>query len=153
MRELTEEQFQSLVRALGSNPELQTMVIVTINSGLRISETRGLQWGDIDWLEKTIALQRGVVKQVVDELKTAASAGTISLTDNAIAVLAQWKQVSEFTEPGDWIFASPWELGRQPVSYSWIWRGLSHAGKASGISAHMRSETPSERSWTQTGCR
>ena len=138
IKDLSPEQFQSLVSALESNPELQTMVIVTLTSGLRISETLGLQWGDINWLERTVTLNRGVVKQNCDDLKTEASACTRPLADDVLAVLSRWKQVSQFTKSEDWIFASPWKFGRQPVSYSWIWYGLSVAGKAAGI-GHLSS--------------
>jgi integrase len=133
IKDLTPEQFQSLVTALESNPELQTMVIVTLTSGLRISETLGLQWGDINWLERTVTLNRGVVKQNCDDLKTEASACTRPLADDVLAVLTRWKQVSQFTNAKDWIFASPWKYGKQPVSYSWIWYGLSVAGQGAGI--------------------
>jgi integrase len=138
MKDLTAEQFQALLKTLESNPELQTMVIVTLSSGLRISETRGLQWQDVDWLAKSVTLVRGVVKQDVDDVKTEDSARTMPLADGVITVLAQWKQVSEFTRPNDWIFASPWKVGRQPVCYSWIWENLSIAGKAAGI-GHLSS--------------
>ena len=138
MKNLTAEQFQALLKALASNPELQTMVIVTLSSGLRISETRGLQWKDIDWLAKTVTLERGVVKQDVDDVKTEDSARTMPLADGVVAVLTQWKQVTQFARPDDWIFASPWRLGRQPVCYSWIWENLSVAGKVAGI-GHLSS--------------
>ncbi len=114
------------------------MVIVTLSSGLRISETRGLQWKDIDWLAKTVTLERGVVKQDVDDVKTEDSARTMPLADGVVAVLTHWKQVSQFARPDDWIFASPWKLGRQPVCYSWIWENLSIAGKTAGI-GHLSS--------------
>jgi integrase len=138
MKDLTAEQFQALLKVLESNPELRTIVIVTLSSGLRISETRGLQWRDVDWLAKTVTLVRGVVKQDVDDVKTEESARTMPLADDVITVLAQWKQLSEFIRPDDWIFASPWKLGRQPVSYSWIWENLSTAGKAAGV-GHLSS--------------
>jgi len=138
LKDLTVEQFQALLKILESNLELQTMVIVTLSSGLRISETRGLQWKDVDWLGKTVTLVRGVVKQDVDDVKTEDSARTMPLADGVIGVLTRWKQVSEFTRPDDWIFASPWKLGRQPVCYSWIWENLSIAGKAAGI-GHLSS--------------
>jgi integrase len=85
MKELTAEQFQSLLKALEPQLELQTMVIVTLSCGLRISETRGLQWRDIDWLERTVTLERGVVKQDVDDVKTEESAATRPLADDVIA--------------------------------------------------------------------
>jgi integrase len=85
-------------------------------------------------------LERCVVKQDVDDVKTEDSARTMPLADGVIAVLTQWKQVSEFTLPNDWIFASPWKLGRQPVCYSWIWEKLSIAGRNAGI-GHLSSHT------------
>ena len=85
-----------------------------------------------------MTLVRGVVKQGADDVKTEDSAPTMPLADGVIAVLTVWKQVSEFTRPDDWIFASPWKFGRQPVSYSWIWDNLSHAGKTAGI-GHLSS--------------
>jgi integrase len=69
----------------------------------------------------------------VDDGKTEESARTLPLADDVIAVLKQWKQLAQFTLPEDWIFASPWKLGRQSVSYSWIWEQLSNAGKAARI--------------------
>lgn len=138
MKDLTADQLQALLQALDSNPELQAMVKVTFNLGLRISETRGLQWRDVNWLERTVTLERGVVKQDVDDVKTEESARTMPMSDEVMAVLRQWRSRAEFTQPDDWIFSSPWKHGKQPVSYSWIWYGLSVAGRTAGI-GHLSS--------------
>ncbi|SRR5712692_9727551 len=35
--------------------------------------------------------------------------------------------------PEDWIFASPVKIGRQPYSYTGVWRELQRAANAAGI--------------------
>jgi len=46
------------------------MVIVAQCLGLRVREIVGLQWGDFDFDEFTVLVQRSVVHGRVDELKT-----------------------------------------------------------------------------------
>src|SRR6266481_4025158 len=41
--------------------------------GLRISECLGLRWSDVDWLNGKLRVERGIVCQQVDEVKTAES--------------------------------------------------------------------------------
>jgi integrase len=84
----------------------------------------------------------------VDDLKTEDSVRTMPLADGVVAVLTQWKQVSQFARPDDWIFASPWKLGRQPVCYSWIGKTCPLLAKslASGISVPTRS-AKAYRTW------
>jgi|SRR5579862_1794250 len=132
-RSLTPEQFQALLKAIGDDLCLRTMVLVAVGFGLRISEVLGLKWSDLDWLGKTLTIERGVVKQVVDDVKTEESARTMTIADELIEVLTSWKQATRFSEPGDWIFASPVKLGRQPLGYTHIWTSLDRAGRAADI--------------------
>jgi integrase len=116
--------------------------------GLRISETLGLKWKDVDWLNKTIRIERGVVKQIVDDVKSSYSATTMTIADDLLSVLQQWKQTTQFFAPEDWVFASPAKLGRQPLSYTLVWETLSSAAKRAGIghvSSHMFRHT--HRTW------
>jgi integrase len=46
------------------------MLLVAVSFGLRISEVLGLKWKDLDWLRKTISIERGVVKQIVGDVKS-----------------------------------------------------------------------------------
>jgi integrase len=48
-------------------------------------------------------------------------------------VLKLWKQTTQFSGDGDWMFASPVKIGRQPWSYDQVWRSFIRAGEASGI--------------------
>lgn len=145
---LTVEQFQTLLELLGHDVCWRTMLLLSVSFGLRISELLGLKWKDVDWLGKTIRIQRGVVKQVVDDVKTNCSARTMVCADELLEVLKQWKQTTQFSANDDWMFASPVKLGRQPLSYSHVWETLSAVAAKAGIS-HISSHTfrHTHRSW------
>jgi integrase len=53
-RSLTVEQFQALLNGL--REPFATMALLSVCLGLRISETLGLQWGDVDWLGSRITV-------------------------------------------------------------------------------------------------
>jgi integrase len=147
-RVLTAAEFHSLLEALDWDAALRTMVIVALSFGLRISEALGLKWRDVDWLGNLLNIERGVVKQIVDDVKTEESARSMAIAPELVEVLLRWKQASQFTGLEDWIFASPTELGRQPLSYTYVWESLGEAGKAAGIghvSSHIFRHT--YRSW------
>jgi len=44
-----------------------------------------------------------------------------------------WHSLTQFSEPNDWIFASPVKLGRLPISYSHYERQLQAAADRAGI--------------------
>ena len=51
----------------------------------------------------------------------------------SIEVLRQWQQITQFSEPEDWLFASPSKIGRQPLSYTFVHETLSDAATKAGI--------------------
>ncbi len=147
-RSLTVEQFHALLSQFDHDACLRTMLLLAVGFGLRISELLGLRWSDVDWLNKTICIQRGVVKQVIDAVKTKCSARTMVCDDEVIEVLKTWKQTSQFSAPDDWMFASPTKLGRQPLSYTRVWYALDEAAikaEIGHISSHSFRHT--YRSW------
>jgi integrase len=87
----------------------------------------------VDWLNAKLAIERGIVRQVVDAVKTAYSGRAMSIDTAMLAVLKDWKQQSEFAEPNDWMFASPVQLGRLPWSYPHVWRMFQNAATSAGI--------------------
>lgn len=74
-RSLTVEQFQQLLEAIADDPRWRTMLLIAVSFGLRISEVLGLKWKDVDWLNKTVTIERGAVKQIVGDVKSRGSAG------------------------------------------------------------------------------
>jgi integrase len=132
-RSLTVDQFQQLLQAIGDNSCWRTILLVAVSFGLRFSEVLGLKWKDVDWLSGSITIERGVVKQIVGEVKSKGSARKMRCADELLQVLAHWKQVSHFSNVDDWVFASPFKLGRQPVCYTLVWETLSEAAERAGI--------------------
>jgi integrase len=52
----------------------------------------------------------------------------MSIDSEMLAVLKAWKQTTQFASEMDWVFASPVQLGRLPVSYPWVWLTLDAVG-------------------------
>ena len=145
---LTVDEFQALLGPLRADACLRTMLLLAVSFGLRISEVLGLKWKDVDWLGKTIRIERGVVKQIVDDVKSGNSARAMVIADDLLDVLKQWRQTTQFSAAEDWIFASAAKLGRQPLSYTYVWETLSDAAQKAGI-GHVSSHTfrHTHRTW------
>jgi integrase len=148
---LTVEQFQLLLETVGDDDCLRTMLLLTVSFGLRISEVLGLKWKDVDWLRKTVRIERGVVKQIVDDVKSSCSARTMACADELLDALKRWRQITQFSDAEDWVFASAYKLGRQPLSYSFVWENLANAATAAGI-GHISSHTfrHTHRTWSDS---
>lgn len=145
-RSLTTEEFQRLCRVLEG--PFNTIALVCVCFGLRISEALALKWIDVDWLNGKLRVERGIVHQKIDDVKTPESQRTMHIDTEMLHVLKTWKQVSQFSNPEDWIFASPVQIGRLPFSYAGVWQALRKAADKAGIghiSSHVFRHT--HRSW------
>ncbi|MGA7832570.1 MAG: site-specific integrase [Terracidiphilus sp.] len=145
-RSLTAEQFHALLREL--QEPFGTMALLSVCLGLRFSEALALRWADVDWLGSRLSIRRGIVNQIVGDVKTQGSAKTFNLASELLERLKSWKQSSQFSGAEDWIFASPFKLGRLPYSYTGTRQELERASKAAGIghiSSHAFRHT--YRSW------
>jgi integrase len=58
------------------------MALLSVCLGLRISEALALQWADVDWLGSRLSIWRGIVNQIVGDVKTQGSAKTSILRAN-----------------------------------------------------------------------
>ena len=145
-RSLTAEQFHALLREL--HEPFATMALLSVCLGLRISEALALRWSDIDWLGSRLSVRRGIVNQRVDDVKTEESARTFNLTPELLERLKSTKQRAVFSEPENWIFASPIRLGRLPYSYTGVCCELERAADAAKI-GHLGTHTfrHTYRSW------
>lgn len=130
-RKITVEQFQQL-RAELKEP-FRTIALVCVCFGLRISECLALRWSDVDWLNGRLQVERGIVEQNVDDVKTDGSRRSFTVEKELLQRLKLWKQTTQFASDGDWIFGSPIKLGRLPYSYTGVWRELQRAAEAAGI--------------------
>jgi integrase len=145
-RSLTVADFQKFVHYLGE--PFHTICLVCVCFGLRISEALALKWGDVDWLNGKLSVQRGIVRQHLDDVKTDESRKAITVTATMIEALKTWKQTTQFSKQEDWIFASPSQLGRLPWSADSVNDAYKKAASAAGIahvSTHCMRHT--YRSW------
>ena len=130
-RSLTVGEFQRFIQYL--NEPFRTIALLCCCLGLRISECLGLKWADVDWLNGKLRVERGIVCQKVDDVKTAESRRDLAIDGELLGSLKAWKQTSHFAESDDWMFASPTQLGRLPWSYDQIWRVYQKAASQAGI--------------------
>jgi integrase len=112
-RILTVEQFRLLVSHL--REPFNTLALMCVCFGLRISEALALKWVDVDWLNGTLRVERGIVQQIVDDVKTDDSRKTLTIAADLLHIIKGWNQTTRFSAPEDWIFASPFQLGRFAV--------------------------------------
>ena len=130
-RSLTVEEFRRFAQNL--KEPFRTMALLCVCLGLRISECLALRWSDVDWLNGKLRVERGIVCQQVDEVKTAESRREMSIDGSLLEALKLWRQTTQFSQPEDWIFASPAKRGRLPWSYDQVWRMYQKAAAAAGI--------------------
>ena len=145
-RSLTVEEFQKFSAHL--QEPFCLMALLCVAFGLRISECLALKWSDIDWLNRTLSIERRIVSQTVDSTKTDESQRKMAVDSAVLETLKLWKQSAQFSEPHDWFFASPSSLGRLPWSYAQVWDYYSYASRDAGIghvSTHVLRHT--YRSW------
>jgi integrase len=145
-RSLTVDEFRHLLAHLEG--AFRTMALVCVCFGLRISECLALKWSDVDWLHSRLRVERGIVRQRVGDTKTTYSNRPHVIDAEMLEVLKRWKQTTQFSADGDWIFASPARLGRLPWSADSLNDAYVKAGKASGVhnvSTHTMRHT--YRSW------
>lgn len=113
----------------------RTMVVVAVCLGIRASEIAGLKWGDFDWKESLVFIQRGIVAGIEDDVKTSGSKTTLPLDPALVEVLlqhrARWRRTGV-----DWVFQS--SQGDRPYSMHYIQqRILEPAGIRAGVGAGL----------------
>lgn len=130
-RSLTVAEFQQFATQL-SLP-FRTIALICVCFGLRISEALALKWSDVDWLNGRLRVERGIVRQIVDDVKTVNSERTLYVDTEMLNALKAWRQETQFAEQGDWVFASSVKLGRLPYSYTGVLHVFQKAAAKAGI--------------------
>jgi len=122
-------------RAFADNLEepFRTIALLSVCLGLRISECLALRWSDVDWLNSKLQVERGIVCQQVDDVKSEESRKQLNIDRELLMALKAWKQAAQFSASDDWMFASPYRLGRLPWSYDQVYRMYQKAANRAGI--------------------
>jgi site-specific recombinase XerD len=81
-----------------------------------------------------INIVRSVVDQVIGSCKTETSRKPVVIDEHLAQVLMAWRQVSVYTAPTDWVWASPQKKGKQPLWFATVMRYyIQPAAKRAGI--------------------
>jgi len=106
----TEDEIKAVLKiALEYDPRVRNLLQFAFYSGLRTSELFGLMWGDIDWRQAVIRVQRAVVERKVKETKTKAGIRDVILLPSALDALTDQKQYSFVG--GEYVFVRPNDRG------------------------------------------
>ena len=128
-RVLRLDEIQRLLVELGE--PYRTMVLVAACLGLRVSEVMGLQWGDVDWENSTVLVQRSVVQTRVADVKTEYSRRPVPLAPALAEALLRWREQCSYATPGDWVFAN--DAGKPRWQETILARQLKPAALRAGI--------------------
>src|SRR5712692_12028642 len=74
-----------------------TIALVCVCLGLCISECLALKWSDVDWLQGKLRVERAIVHQRVDNVKTIYSERKMSIDAEMLEVLKTWRQKTQFS--------------------------------------------------------
>jgi integrase len=114
---LESRDIQALLIQLDSRSRL--MVTLAVTTGLRRSELFALRWGDVNFSDLTISVQRSIYRGTIGRCKTEASRKPVPVNERVAADLWLWKETAKYDGPGDWIFASSRNGGKDP-----FWPGV-----------------------------
>lgn len=130
-RSLTADEFHAFAGYL--KEPFRTLARLSVCFGLRISEALALKWHDVDWLNRKLTIERGIVCEVVDDVKTPESQRPLYIDSKMVEVLQRWRHRSEFSDLRDWMFDSPVQFGELPWSYDQVWRVYQKAAAKAGL--------------------
>jgi len=111
-------------------PHVRLMAVLAMNTGMRISEILGLQWGDVDFERRTLTIERSVVGKYEGETKTIASADVLPLHEVLVQELQAWK--ARENDVNGWLFGNI-DTGRPYHADSLRQDHLAPAGRKAGI--------------------
>jgi len=108
---MPQQAFSILVKL--EEPE-RTLTLLAAATGLRISECLGLQWQDVSFEQSQIHVRRTWICGSVGVPKSKASQALVPLHPLLAKSMQEWKNVTAYSKPMDWVFPSTRCKGRQP---------------------------------------
>jgi integrase len=111
---LSPEEVFSLMAQLHS--PVNTAVLLVAATGVRISECLGLRWRHVKWNENKIFIQQVFRRgEIVNRTKTKASKAPVPMCEALAAMLTELRRQSPYNADEDFVFASPYLEGKQPL--------------------------------------
>jgi len=126
---LTVDEVRSIVGQL--KEPVKTLATVTAGLGLRICESLGLQWGDVDWELLMVNVRQSWSEGVIGPTKTEGSAKPVPLTAELAEILLRHRGQVASTKDEEFIFAGP--TGNPPWPDSLLVHHLRPAVQRAGV--------------------
>jgi integrase len=140
---ITYEQFRAVVPQLPAHVNM--VAVVSACLGLRVSETLGLRWSNIDLERHTVSIRTSAYRGAIEETKTVSSNADLPLDPRLETLLEKWR--SESGAEFEWVFANP-ATGMPYYSPSLQQKWIRPAGESIGIKGlGFHSLRHSYRSW------
>jgi integrase len=111
-RTLTPAEYLKLLELFGPRERLAIEIAGWL--GTRRSEGLGLKWQDLDLENCVVTFRQGFVSGRISQLKTEASRTEMSIPPDVRDSMIKWKELTPYSAPSDWVFASPATNGRRP---------------------------------------
>ena len=140
---LSESELERLLRA--AKEPYRTLIMIAVNTGMRLGELLGLDWSDISLRKRTISLRRQFTqREVKDTLKTEASHRVVPMND---AVFARLNEMRVRADLSNWVFPGKGDnpLCGQNVLRQGLRPGLKKAGLDLDIRFHDLRHTAASR--------
>jgi integrase len=113
---------------------VRTAFLIAAVMGMRRGEIFGLKWADIDLERAVLHVRRSYVDGVVGPPKTESSRRPLPLPPQVVEALTAWKERTLFSHAEDWVFASEYHFGKQPLWPGTLWqRNVTPAINRAGI--------------------
>ncbi len=140
---ITYEQFRAVVPQLPAHVNM--VAVVSACLGLRVSETLGLRWINLDLERHTVSIRTSAYRGAIEDTKTQSSNADLPLDPRLETLLEKWR--SESDAEFEWVFANP-ATGMPYYSPSLQQKWIRPAGESIGVKGlGFHSLRHSYRSW------
>jgi integrase len=112
----------AILRELEGVEPVRTAFFIAAVMGTRRGEIFGLKWGDIDFDRAILHVRRSYVDGVEGPPKTESSRRPLPIPSQALEALKAWQEKADYTASSDWVFASEFHFGKQPLWPGTLWR-------------------------------
>jgi integrase len=99
---LAPEQLREIIDNVAE--EYRALFLTAAITGLRLGEVLGLQWADVDLLDRKLSVTHSLWRDELMKPKTEASVRTLHLPASLVDVLLSHRARSEFTNSSDFVF-------------------------------------------------
>jgi integrase len=119
---LEPSEIAATLRELEGVEPVRTAFLIAAVMGMRRGEIFGLKWTDVDFERAILHVRRSYVDGVEGPPKTESSRRPLPIPPQALEALKAWKEKAAYTASGDWVFASEFHFGKQPLWPGTLWR-------------------------------